>query len=138
MVLKRILFLLNMVIGAGGIAGGFLALSPNARISVGIDTSMLVNSPFTTFLIPGLFLLLIIGVGNLTVGRLNIRSKYSPYYECLMGMIQCAWIVIQCLMLLAVNWLHVLFFIFGLIQLCSGFYLVRKGNIPFPFSAQQN
>ncbi|MFD2386772.1 hypothetical protein [Enterococcus rivorum] len=138
MKIQRFLFILNIFIGLAGLMGGFLAISSDARLAFGIKESMLVNSPFATFLIPGL-LLLIIGLCNLIVARLNAKKTSTfPYYECLMGIIQCSWIIIQCIMIWSIAPLHLIFFSLGLIQLIVGIWLVKKTNSSFPFSAHQN
>lgn len=136
---KRLLFILNILIGIGGMLGGFLALSSDARTTFGIKESMLVNPPFSTFLVPGLFLFLVIGLLNLVIAWLNFKKASTfPYYECLMGIIQCSWIIIQCLMIWSVVPLHLIFFSLGLVQLIGGIWLVKNTNASFPFSAHQN
>ncbi|MFD1900849.1 hypothetical protein [Enterococcus termitis] len=129
----------NLLIGLGGISGGVMALSSSARASVGINETMLIHSPFTTFLIPGLFLLFIIGCGNLLVGLLGFKhfSTFS-YYECLIGLILVMWIFIQCLMLWSIVALHVIFFFLGILQFTSGILLIQREKVPFPFSAVQH
>lgn len=137
--MRRICIALNVLMGLGAPAGSFLALSSGARAAVGIDTSMLVNSPFTTFLIPGLFLLVVLGLGNWTAGFLTLKKHESfAYYECLIGLILCLWLIIQCIMILDVVFLHVLFFSVGAAQFILGMILAAKQKQPFPFSANQN
>ncbi|MGC6769803.1 hypothetical protein [Enterococcus sp. LJL51] len=130
---------LNCLMGLGAASGSFLALNAGAREAVGIDNSMLVNSPFTSFLIPGLFLLLVLSGGNILVGILSIKKLPEfPYYQAAIGCILCLWIVIQCIMLWEIVALHLIFFIIGFIQLLLGVVLIRKRHSPFPFIAHQN
>lgn len=137
--IQKILIGLNLIIGLGGVVGGFLALSSNARASAGISETLLKNSPFTTFLIPGLFLLCIIGVGNLLVGYTSIKAKPSfAYLDCVIGVILCLWIVAQCMMLLSILPLHIIFFLLGLVQFLGGRLMIRKEHLLPPFSAHQH
>ncbi len=137
--MKIFLVVINLLIGIGGLFGGFLALSPEAQLSMGISREMLINSPFTTFLIPGLFLFIIIGFGNLLIAYMNVRSEqHSAYFECLIGIIQIFWILIQCILLQSIVFLHILFFLFGTIQILGGIWIIKKTKAPFPFSAKQN
>lgn len=137
--IKLVLLGLNLLLTIGALAGGTLALSATGQAAAGIDKSMLVNSPFTSFLIPGLFLLIVIGFGNLLTAWSHLKKQANaPYYQCLMGIIQCFWIITQCLMLWTINPLHVIFFSIGLVQLIGGSLLVKREKLRFPFSAQQN
>lgn len=100
---------------------------------------MLKHSPSTIFLIPGLFLLLVIGVGNLLVGYSNVRKYQSyVYFEWFIGMVQLFWIMLHCIMLHGIVVLHGLFFLFGIVQILGSIWLIKKDNVPFPFSANQN
>lgn len=139
MLTKGVLIVLNVLISIGALAGGVLALSPDARLGVGISESMLVNSPFSTFLFPGLFLIIIIGLGNLlTAWSSFTKQAEAACYQCLMGLIQCLWIISQCIMLLTINPLHFIFFIFGIVQLIGGSRLTKQLQTRFPFSAYQH
>lgn len=56
-------------------AGGFaLVASPDGAL-VDMPTSVLSHSPFSTFLVPGLLLLLVVGVGNLIAGWRVVRDR---------------------------------------------------------------
>lgn len=130
---------LNGLIGIGGIAGGILALWPTAFQKAGLNTSMLINSPFTSFLVPGLFLLLVIGVGNLLTSWSTLtKQAESACYQCLLGVIQLLWICLQCLMLLTITPLHLLFLALGLTQIILGKQLATQPNTRLPFQAYQH
>lgn len=62
--LYRILFILHLVVGIGAMFGGLAAIT-NPNNPVGVPTSILKNSPFSNFLIPGIILFTVIGLGNL-------------------------------------------------------------------------
>lgn len=137
--MKIVLLCLNMLIGIGGVFGSFLALSTEARNRMGISTELLKNSPFATFLIPGLFLLIIIGLGNVFTGYANYRNVQSyAFYECLIGIILMSWLIIQCLLLQSVMFLHVLFFLLGIVQVLFACLIIKKDKRPFPLSAKQH
>ncbi|MCA5012007.1 MULTISPECIES: hypothetical protein [unclassified Enterococcus] len=136
---KKLLLVSNLFIGFGGIAGGVMALSSNAHSILGLSEDMLRYSPFTTFLIPGLFLLVMIGCGNLAIGWANLRQTHTfPYLECLIGLVLCIWIMIQCLMLWSIVALHLIFFLLGLLQFLGGYLIIKQRQLPFPFSATQH
>jgi hypothetical protein len=83
----------------------------------GMLTNVLKNSPFSDFLIPGIILFTVIGLGNILCGILHLKkSKLQVYTSGVAGGALMIWIVVQCIMLGAVVFLHVLFFLLGTIQ----------------------
>lgn len=139
MMMRWVFLFFNLLMGVGASSGSMLALNTGAREAAGIDSSMLVHSPFTSFLIPGLFLLLVLGCGNFLVGFLTLKKRPNvPYYQCLVGMLLFLWIIIQCVMIWDIVALHVIFFSVGVIQFGLGAWTIKKQRSPFPFSAHQN
>ncbi len=130
-VLYRILFFLHALIGVGAMAGGTAPiLNPVSPMGMSVDA--LKNSPFDNFLIPGIILFTVIGLGNVT-GAVTIllKSKFQGYISGILGGTLVIWIVVQCIMLRTVVFLHVLFFIFGLIQAAlAGVILFNKEMFP--------
>jgi hypothetical protein len=126
---------LHFLVGAGGVAGGLGALS-NPEAPMGISTDILKYGPFRTFLIPGLFLLIALGFGNLAAGALALtKAKGRECLTACMGGVLVAWIVIQCLILWTVNGLHAAFFTVGAVQGCIGLALiVRNDAFPLPLA----
>lgn len=130
--LKKLSIGLHYFIGFGAIAGGFGAVS-NPTAPMGISTDMLKNGPFEDFLIPGLFLMIVIGLGNVLAGTLAIKGhKWWAYLSGAMGDTLIMWIVIQCFILSTIEALHVIFFTLGVIQgLIALFILFKEKKVPF-------
>lgn len=114
--LYRILFGLHVFVGIGAMAGGLAAIS-NPQAPLGAPVSLLENSPFSNFLIPGIILFTVIGVGNI-VGAVTMlfKSKFQGYISSVLGCGLVIWIVVQCIMLGTIAALHVIFFCYGLLQ----------------------
>ena len=113
---SRILFALHLFVGIGAMAGGLAAIT-NPQEPMGISTATLKNSPFSNFLIPGILLFCVIGLGNLlSAFFFRYKSKYQGYVSSVFSWALVIWIVVQCIMLGAVNILHIIFFTIGLIQ----------------------
>ena len=131
-ILKKPSIGLHFLIGIGGLAGGYGAVS-NPNAPMGASTELLKNGPFENFLIPGLFLMIVIGLGNLIVGTMVIKKHALwPYFSGAMGAILISWIVIQCFVLSAIAALHVIFFIFGaILGLIALAFLYRNKQFPF-------
>lgn len=130
--MKKLMFFLHIFIGVGALFGGAGAiLNPDGPM--GISTEVLEGSPFDNFLIPGLVLFGFIGVVNILAG-ISCRkgSERSGYFSGVMGGGLMVWILLQCLILGDVVFLHILYFVLGLIQAILGLMeLSRKRQFPF-------
>lgn len=116
-IVKRILMILHIIVGIGALAGGLAAIT-NPQEPMGLSAAeALKNSLFTDFLIPGIILFTVIGIGNLFSAMcLVFKIRFKEYIS---GIFACAliiWIVVQCMMLKDVVFLHVLFFAIGAVQ----------------------
>ncbi len=115
-IIKRILLGLHLFVGLGAMAGGLAAIT-DPETPMGITVEALKNSPFRNFLIPGIVLFTVIGLGNLFSAAMYLaKTKYQGYISSVFSWALVIWIVIQCIMLWAVAFLHVLFFGIGLAQ----------------------
>lgn len=129
----------NFFMILGAFMGSVMALIPEATKYAGLDSSMLKYAPFKTFVIPGLFLLLVLCGGNLLNALLFIKGKKeSPYFLVVMGVILVLWLCIQCLLIWAIIPLHIIFLLVGIGQIYCGLKLIIKQSLPLPFSAKQN
>ena len=77
-------------------------------------------SRFPDFLIPGLFLFTVNGLGSMVGDALSFaRNRYAPKAAIALGAILVAWIIGT------VHWLHLLYFTLGLMELAIGLFVVR-------------
>ena len=130
-IIYSLLFILHVFVGMGAVAGGAMAII-NPEEPLGMSSANLINSPFTNYLIPGMILFTVIGLGNLfSAYMFCYKSKFQGYIS---GVFSCGlmiWIIVQCIMLYAVGFLHIVFFIIGLVQaLLSMFILFEKRLFP--------
>jgi hypothetical protein len=132
--LYRSMTALHVLVGIGACAGGLGAVM-NPLSPMGMSTDALRNGPFKDFLIPGLFLMCVLGLGNL--GAAFAVARKAPFHGILsgaLGALMVAWIVIQCLILEAVVGLHVIFFCLGAIQgILAIVLLYRRNEFPLRF-----
>ncbi|MCQ1531200.1 hypothetical protein [Lutispora saccharofermentans] len=132
--LYRIHSIILCFVGVGALFGGMLGITDPYGVSFGMSTELLRRGPFTSFLIPGLFLFIVIGLGHLAAFVfVKRRMKLHPYISGAAGCILMAWIMIQCYMLQAINILHVIFFMIGLAESGISLYMLVKLK-QFPFS----
>ncbi|MFW6312657.1 MAG: methyltransferase [Spirochaetota bacterium] len=118
-VMRRVLAGLHGFIGIGAIGGGIGALVDPSGAAVGLDASVLQRGPFTDFLIPGLFLVIVLGLGNIVAVALLLSRHRRVAGLASLGLfaVLVLWIVIQVLIMGLSNavWLHWLFLLFGLV-----------------------
>ena len=112
----RLLFGLHAFVGIGAMAGGLAAIT-NPGEPLGAPVELLKNSPFSDFFIPGIILFTIIGLGNvISAFMFRFKSRFQGYISSVFSWALIIWIVVQCIILREVVFLHVLFFVIGLIQ----------------------
>ncbi len=128
-----LLGLLQLFIGIGGIAGGIGLLLKPSGANMGMNTEVLTGSPFQNYLVPGLTLLLIIGVGNLIGSAASfLRYRYSGELTVFLGGFLALWIILQVIWLGLVSWLQPVYFLLGCGELLLG-WRMRK-NQPANYS----
>lgn len=117
---------LQAFVGVGAVVGGLgLALDPSGE-SLGIPLDLLADTPFANFLIPGVLLFTVNGVGSLTGAIASFaRHRYSGHAAMALGTILIAWIVVQVYWFAGTHWLHWLYLALGIVELALG-SLVRR------------
>lgn len=114
-------------IGLGALGGGFMLVRDPSGSALELPMSLLEGSPFPDFLIPGMFLLAVNGVGSMIGAGLSFtRRRYAQEIAIVLGAILVAWIVIQVVIISSFHWLHVLYFILGVVELGIGLYIRRR------------
>lgn len=122
---------LHLFVGIGAIFGG-LACLLNPQSPLGVPTDILKNTPFTDFLIPGICLFGVVGVGNVFSAVLFFfHLKYQGYVSSVFTWALVVWILVQCIMLRSVVFLHVLFFLLGAAGAALSFLLLAEQRL-FP------
>ena len=120
--------ILQAFIGLGALGGGFMLVRDPSGSALELPMSLLEGSPFPDFLIPGMFLLAVNGIGSMIGAGLSFtRRRYAQEIAIVLGSILVAWIVIQIVIISSFHWLHVLYFILGVVELGIGLYIRRRG-----------
>lgn len=94
--------------------GSVLMAAPDGSI-IGLPLSLLSTTPFTDFLLPGIILFIVLGVGSCIGWWLAYRRMLlAVRWVRVIGLGTVIWIVVQVIMIQAVDVLHVIYGAVGL------------------------
>jgi hypothetical protein len=119
-----VLFLLLLALGA--IAGGIaLVISPDGSV-MGFTVDLLAGSPFRDYLIPGLILGGLFGIGSLVVAGMGLlRWRAAPFLAFAIGLGQMIWIVVELAIIREFSVLHPVCFGIGLVVAVASYFWGR-------------
>jgi hypothetical protein len=119
--------ILLIINGLFAIFGGCTLLIDPAGSKLDLTTESLKYSPFSDYLIPGLILFIILGLGSaITSIIVGLKVKGYPFLTIFMGFALSIWISVQMLMLREMNGLQIVFGLIGIILIILGISLRRK------------
>jgi len=118
--------ILQLFIGIGAIPAGLAMIIDPSGSSLTMPLEMLANSPFSDFLIPGILLLLVNGIGSLVGGIASfLRYRFASEIAIGLGIFLIGWILAQ-IWWMGVHWAHILYIILGIAELTLGLVLRKK------------
>ena len=111
-----------VLLGLGALGGAaFLVTDPDGT-SMGWTVAMLAGSPFPDFLIPGLILGGLFGVGSLAVVAMGLaRWRSAPFLAFAIGVGQMIWITVELAIIGQFSFLHPACFGMGLVIAATAF-----------------
>jgi hypothetical protein len=129
--LSVVLGILQIFIAVGAIPAGLMMILDPSGSSLGMPLLMLANTPFTNFLIPGIFLLMVNGIGGLLGGLASFRRyRYADKMAIGLGTFLILWIAAQ-VWWMGLHWLHIVYVVLGIVELVLGLML-RKNYVQLP------
>lgn len=115
----------QVFIGLNGIAGGAAMVADPSGASLWMTTDALAASPFPDYLVPGLVLLCVNGIGSLIGSVFSFRARpLAGYAAIVLGSFLILWILAQVWWLGLIHWLQPLFLVFGLLEFLLGLLLI--------------
>ena len=103
-------------LGLGALAGGLSLVAEPSGSIMQFDTEILAGSPFSDFLIPGLVLGGVFGIGSLIVALMGVRHHVlAPFLAFGIGCAQMIWIIVQLAIIETLSFLHPLMFLTGVV-----------------------
>lgn len=115
--------------GLSGIVGGVGLVANPTGLELGMDPAWLESTPFNNYLIPGIVLLVVNGLGN--VGGFFATVRKHPRageIASIFGAIMMIWIVAQVAWIGYKNFLQPFYFATGLLQIVAGILLIRSNR----------
>jgi hypothetical protein len=107
---------LQVFVGIMAVPVGVLMIADPNGSPVGIPHEWIADSPFGSFLLPGLFLLLVNGVGQLGAAALAVaRHWLAPWVMGGLSVALVAWIAVQVL-IIPLSFLQPVIFVIGVVQ----------------------
>lgn len=96
---------MELFVGLGALYGGGSLVADRSGAGLGMPLELLARSPFDDYLVPGLTLLLVNGVGSLVGAALALaRVRWAGALGLLLGAFLAAWIVLQVLWIGPLSW----------------------------------
>ena len=118
-------------LGIGAVAGGLMLILDPYGQRIGMPISFLDHSPFHSFLIPGIILLVSNGLMSLAIMVAAIRRMTNyGLWVAFQGCVLTGWITIEVLMIRGVGWPHYIYWGLGLALIALGFALTREPHKP--------
>lgn len=124
--MKKLLIALLLFLGITASIGGIQLIRTNG---MGMPLSSLQNTPFSSFIMPGLILLFIVGGTSLLAAFLHIKNhKYAIESSVTAGFGIQIWVVTELFMLTHKSFLQAIYFTLGIIILILSMFLLKKST----------
>ena len=127
--MRFILGILQIFVAIMAIPAAIMLIMDTSGESLGLNLEILQSSPFSDFLIPGLFLLLVNGLGSMIGAFWTFRqSLHAAKAAMVLGLILIGWILIQVYFIGMTHFLQPLFLFVGIAELLMGYLWFKEQN----------
>ena len=117
----------------GAIPAGLGYLLDTSGKGMGVTTEMLSESPLDSYLLPGLFLLIVNGFANASGAYLSfIRNKIAGHMGLILGILLTLWIIIQVAWISLSSFLQPLFLVIGLANIFLSWRILKNKSMIIP------
>ncbi len=124
-------YCMQFFVSVGAVAAGLLLILYPSGELLQTPPDMLRDSPFSNFLIPGMILFLVNGLGQLGAGILTIRRHHlAGLVGAVFGIGLMIWVFVQVNMIGGRNILQYSYFAFGVIETSLSFLIERQLTRP--------
>jgi hypothetical protein len=125
--MRSLLFFMVVFIALTSTLSGLLMISKPDGSILQLPLSLLQETPFKNFLVPGILLATIVGGVNLAAVFFNIQRHPGRYNWAMAGgFMICAWIIVQVILINSIHWSHIIYFCTGLLIILLAYHLKGK------------
>lgn len=118
---------MELFVGLGALYGGGGLVADRTGAALGMPLELLARSPFDDYLVPGLTLLLVNGVGSLVGAALSLaRVRWAGALGLALGAFLAAWIALQVLWIGPISWFQPMMLSCGLAEAWLGWRAHRR------------
>lgn len=122
--MKKIVSVGEFLVGISAVLGGYKLITTNG---MGMPMSLLNNSPFSSYIWPGVILLFVVGGSYLLSSLLLFRkSRYAYEASATAGFGLLIWIFTELYMMRNPHWLQVLYFGFGILTIIATLLFLKS------------
>jgi hypothetical protein len=118
----RFLGIIQCFVGLGALVSGGMLIHDSTGALLQMTPDMLKGTPFTSFLIPGIILFAVNGLGQIAGGVLSFRKhRLTGLVAAVFGLGLIIWIFVQVNMIGGGHWLQYTYFGFGVAETALAF-----------------
>lgn len=117
---------LELFTALGAIPVGVMLITDPTGAGVGFPPGWIEATPFGSYLLPGIYLLLMNGIGMLVAAALIVmRHRLAPWVTAVLGTGLAIWILVQLFVMPEVSYLQALFGVIGVVLAAIGVVWLR-------------
>jgi hypothetical protein len=117
---------LELFTALGAIPVGVMLITDPTGAGVGFPPGWIEATPFGSYLVPGIYLLLMNGIGMLVAaGLIVMRHRLAPWVTAVLGTGLAIWILVQLFVMPEVSYLQALFGVIGVVLAAIGVVWLR-------------
>jgi hypothetical protein len=124
---------LELFTALGAIPVGIMLITDPTGAGVGFPAGWIEATPFGSYLVPGIYLLAMNGIGMVVLAALTVlRHPFAPWLTGVLGTGLATWIGVQLVVMPEVSFLQLIFGVIGLaLMAISVAWLRRTGQLRF-------
>ena len=128
--MKLFLFILLSFISVTAILSGLMMIGYPDGSALNLSPGLLEGTPFKNYMVPGILLVILVGIINLLAVFYNMKRDPKRYTWALAGGIMiCVWIITQMILIRSFQWLHIVYLAMGVVVILISFQLKGKAII---------
>ena len=118
---------LELFTALGAVPVGYQLLTDTTGAAVGFPAGWIEATPFGSYLVPGLYLLLVNGVGMLVLAALSVmRHRVAPWLTGMLGIGLIIWISVQLVVMPEFSFLQAIYGAIGVALMAIGVVWLRR------------